>query len=92
MRYEIEITLQAEHDLEMHRRAGNKKVLIKINKLLDELRIHPTSGTGKPKKLKYYNIETWSRRITSQHRLVYRIQDQKVLVLVLSFWGHYDDK
>ena len=92
MSYSIELTLTAELDIKKHRDTNDKKVLIKIAKLLDELRINPTFGTGKPKKLKHYKIPTWSRRITDKHRLVYRIQDEKVTVLVLSFWGHYDDK
>jgi toxin YoeB len=56
------------------------------------LREHPTKGSGKPEKLKHYTIATWSRRITDKHRLVYRIEDEKVVVIVLAFWGHYDDK
>lgn len=90
MSYIIELTPEAEIDIEKHLKIGDKKVLIKIDKLLNELREHPTSGTGKPEKLKYYQIPTWSRRITGKHRMVYRIQENKVVVLVLSFWGHYE--
>ncbi|UQB68576.1 Txe/YoeB family addiction module toxin [Epilithonimonas zeae] len=92
MSYEIELTDDAHSDIQKHKKAGDKKTLLKINKLLDELREHPTSGTGKPEKLKHYKIETWSRRISDKHRLIYRIQDEKIIVLVLSFWGHYNDK
>ena len=92
MSYEIEYTDDAFSDIEKHKKSGDKKVLLKIDKLLDELRENPTTGTGKPEKLKYYKIPTWSRKITDKHRLVYRIQDEKITVLVLSFWGHYDDK
>lgn len=92
MNYSIELTLDAENDIEKLKKSGDKKVLIKIDKLLNELREHPTSGIGKPEQLKYYEIPTWSRRITDKHRLVYRIQEDKILVLVLSFWGHYEDK
>ncbi|MFV0566034.1 MAG: Txe/YoeB family addiction module toxin [Flavobacteriaceae bacterium] len=92
MSYEIELTETANSDIEKYKKAGDKKVLVKIDKLLNELREHPTSGTGKPERLKYYNIPTWSRRITDRHRLVYRIQDEKIIVLVLSFWGHYHDR
>ena len=90
--YEIELTEEAILDIEKHKKAGDKKVLLKIDKLINELRQHPTVGTGKPEKLKYYEKITWSRRITSKHRLIYRIEDEKVIVLVLAFWGHYDDK
>lgn len=92
MNYSIELTLTAEKDIEKLKKSENKKVLIKIDKLLNELREHPTRGIGKPELLKYYEVPTWSRRITDKHRLVYRIQEDKVVVLILSFWGHYGDK
>ncbi len=92
MSFEIEYTPEAETDIEKHKKSGDKKVLLKINELLDELREHPTEGTGKPEKLKHYKTPTWSRRITGKHRLVYRIEEARVIVLVLSFWGHYGDK
>ena len=92
MKYAIELTLDAENDIEKFKKSGDKKALHKINKLLNELREHPTSGTGKPEQLKYYETPTWSRRINDKHRLVYRIEDNKVIVLVLSFWGHYGNK
>lgn len=61
----------------------------KLKKLLDELQIHPRTGTGKVEQLKHYAEETWSRRINKEHRLVYRIYDDVVEVLVLSTYGHY---
>ena len=92
MSFSIEITLEALLDIEKHKKYGDKKILIKIDKLLNELREHPQSGTGKPEKLKHYTTPTWSRRITDKHRLVYRIEENKVIVILLSFWGHYEDK
>ena len=92
MSFSIELTLEAELDIEKFKKSGDKKSLIKIDKLLNELREHPTTGTGKPEKLKYYDIPTWSRRINDKHRLIYRIQEDKILVLLLSFWGHYGNK
>jgi toxin YoeB len=62
--YPFGITQYAEMDIERFKKAGDKKILIKIYKLLEELREHPTVGTGKPAQLKYYEIPTWSRRIT----------------------------
>lgn len=87
MSYSIELTLDAENDIEKLKKSGDKKVLLKIDKLLNELREHPTSGTGKPEQLKYYETPTWSRRITDKHRLIYRIQEDKIVVLIFSFWG-----
>jgi toxin YoeB len=92
MIYSIELTEDAISDIEKHKESGDKKILLKIDKLLTELRKHPTTGTGKPEKLKHYEIATWSRRITDKHRLIYRINDGKVIVVVLAFWGHYTDK
>lgn len=92
MSYSIELTDEAISDIEKLKKTGDKKVLIKIDKLLNELREHPTTGTGKPEKLKHYETPTWSRRITDKHRLIYRIEDKKIVVIVLSFWGHYNDK
>lgn len=92
MSYFIELTNQAVEDINKHKKSGDKKILIKIDKLLNELREHPFSGTGKPEKLKHYEVPTWSRRISDKHRLIYRIEEEKITVLVLSFWGHYDDK
>jgi toxin YoeB len=92
MTYSIELTPVAENDIERLKQSGDKKILVKIDKLLNELREHPTSGTGKPEKLKHYEFPTWSRRITDKHRLVYRIQEDKIIVLVLSLFGHYGDK
>jgi toxin YoeB len=92
MSYTIELTNEAIEDIERHRRSGDRKILLKIDKLLNELREHPLTGTGKPERLKHFEHPTWSRRISDKHRLIYRIEDQKIIVIVLAFWGHYDDK
>lgn len=89
MNYDIQYTGNAEKDLERHRKSGNKKLLEKIDALLSELRDHPKTGTGRPEQLKHYEIPTWSCRISGEHRLVYRIQDEVVTVLVLSAYEHY---
>lgn len=90
MSFLVKLSPESELDIEKHRKSGNKKMLAKIDRLLDELREHPTTGTGKPEQLKYYKTPTWSRRISGQHRLVYRIQREVVTVLILSAWGHYE--
>ena len=92
MSFSIEFTIEAEKDIQKLKKSGDKKALLKIDKLLNELREHPLTGTGKPEQLKHYNIPTWSRRITEKHRLIYRIEENKIMVLVLSFWGHYKEK
>ena len=92
MNYLLKFDSDVLFDIEKHKKAGNKQLLKKINQLLDELRNHPTTGTGKPEQLKGFEAPTWSRRINSQHRLVYQIFETEILVLVIAVWGHYDDK
>ncbi|HZK08971.1 MAG TPA: Txe/YoeB family addiction module toxin [Bacteroidales bacterium] len=89
MIFELEFTEEALADLNRLKKAGDKKLLKKLFNLLLELREHPLTGTGKIERLKYYNEETWSRRLSAEHRLVYRIYDTRVVVLVLSAFGHY---
>ena len=90
--YEIDYTGKFLEDIEAHKKIGNKSILVKIDTLINELRIHPTTGTGKPEALKGVLKEQWSRRITGKHRLVYQIEEKKITVLVLSAYGHYEDK
>ena len=68
------------------------KAFQKLGKLLGELMEHPRTGTGKPEQLKGDRAGQWSRHITRKHRLVYEIHDAEVVVLVLTAYGHYDDK
>jgi toxin YoeB len=64
----------------------------KLQALLHELAEHPRTGTGKPERLGGNRTGLWSRHITDKHRLVYLIDNGKIVVLVLSVAGHYDDK
>ena len=90
MSYLVKLSDRAELDIVKLRKSGDKQVIIKLNKLLDELREHPETGTGKPERLKYVN--KWSRRINSKHRLIYEIFEEIVSVEVIQAYGHYDDK
>ena len=91
-RYEVIITPKADSDIRNFYKSGNKRVVRKIEKLVEELEFHPTTGTGKPEQLSGNRSGQWSRRITEKHRLIYEIFDDKVMVLVISAFGHYDDK
>ena len=64
----------------------------KLEKLLIELQEHPTTGTGRVEPLRGDKTGLWSRRITARHRLVYRISESEIKVLVISTTGHYDDR
>lgn len=92
MSYVIELTKTALEDIERHKKSGDLKVLKKIDELLNELLEHPHSGTGQPEILKNQTEETYSRRINRRHRLIYRINEEKITVLVLSAYSHYGDK
>ena len=91
MIYEVINTDEA--DLGFARLAKNEpKAFAKAIKLVEELREHPKTGTGHPEPLKGRPEGRWSRRITDKHRLVYRIFETEILVLIISSYGHYDDK
>lgn len=68
------------------------KVYLKAQLFLEELKEHPKTGLGHPEPLKGKPEGRWSREITKKHRLVYRIYETEVVVLVLASYGHYDDK
>ena len=61
-------------------------------KLLEELQEHPYTGTGQPEAMRYGYSGYYSRRISKKHRLIYRVDDVKIEVLVISTSGHYEDK
>lgn len=88
MPYKVIFTPQASKDV-LKLQKSCPEAIGKLAKLLDELKEHPRTGTGKIERLKHYNDETWSRRITHEHRLVYQIHDAVVEVLVISTYGHY---
>lgn len=92
MSYTLEFSEIALADIKKHKKSGDKVVLKKIEKLLNELMEHPTMGTGQPEQLKHNLTGLYSRRINQKHRLVYSINEEVVTVLVLSAWAHYGDK
>lgn len=92
MKYAIELTELALRQFEEWRKSGQTKVLKKISKLLDELTMHPTSGTGKVEQLKGNYSGYWSRRIDKGSRLIYRIEEDRIVVIIVSMKGHYEDK
>ncbi|MBR5804160.1 MAG: Txe/YoeB family addiction module toxin [Bacteroidaceae bacterium] len=89
--YNVIVTEDAQHDLKKllySEQTAYKKAL----KLIKELYEHPRTGTGKPEPLSGNRAGQWSRRISKKHRLIYEIHDTEVVVLVLTAYGHYDDK
>ena len=90
-KYQVVASDKAKADLSEVARSGNKPMMRKIEKLIKELAEHPTTGTGKPELLKGTN-GVWSRRNDKKNRLLYTIQDEEIIVLILAALGHYDDK
>ncbi len=92
MTYELILMPEAIQHLKEWRRSGQKKTLKKIADLFEELRQHPTTGTGHVEQLKGNLSGLWSREINKGDRMIYGIEDDKVIVNVISIKGHYDDK
>jgi toxin YoeB len=67
--------------------AGNKQVFNKLKKLIQEAAKTPYEGTGKPEPLKYDYAGCWSRRITDEHRLVYKVTEDLIEIVSCKF--HY---
>ena len=77
----------AKEDLNFWVKTGNKSIIKKITQLIEAIQINPFEGVGKPEELKYSLSGSWSRRINKEHRIVYEIIDDKVLIH--SVKGHY---
>ena len=85
---EIIFSERAIQELEYWKKIGEITILKKIKQLLESIQITPFEGIGKPEALKHSLSGFWSRRITQQHRLVYRIDKDKIIVVQLRF--HYE--
>ena len=88
MIYRLDFTKRAQEDIDFHKKSGNKSVLNKIAVLLNELTEHPFIGTGKPEPLKHSLSGMWSRKINREHRLVYEVIENAVVVHHAK--GHYE--
>jgi len=78
----------------LHWQSNDSKMLARVNELIREVRKNPFSGLGKPEPLKENMRGWWSRRITQEHRLVYRVsgkgEDQALEIAACRF--HYGNK
>ncbi len=66
----------------------DKKVLKRINQLIKDIQRTPFQGIGNPEPLKYDLAGFWSRRIDREHRLVYQVIDQEILIYSCKY--HHD--
>jgi toxin YoeB len=90
-KYQVILKPKAERDLLIIKKSGNKAAINKIQQIFKELSNTPYEGTGNPEALKYELSSYWSRRINKKDRLVYQVNEDEVIVLVISALGHYDD-
>ena len=91
MNYNVILQKQALKELKKLTKSGRKNDINKMYEILEELKIHPTTGIGNPEQLEYDLSGKWSRRINKKDRIIYEIiEEPEHLVVVVSALGHYD--
>lgn len=65
----------------------DRRMVVRINRLIEETKRDPFTGTGKPEPLKHALAGYWSRRINEEHRMVYKVEDGALLLAQLRY--HY---
>ena len=66
----------------------DKAMLKRINTLSKEIQRNPFEGIGKPEPLKHSLTGYWSRRINDEHRIVYKVSDDRLFIAQVRY--HYD--
>ena len=85
----LELKEQAFEDLS-YWIAYQPKIAKKVMRLIEESRRDPYGGIGKPEPLKNVLSGWWSKRIDGEHRLIYKIELE--VLIIAQARGHYDDK
>ena len=65
----------------------DKKIIKRINALIKDISRKPFEGIGKPEPLKHALSGYWSKRINEEHRIVYKVQEESLLIAQLRY--HY---
>lgn len=65
----------------------DKKILKRINQLIKDTQRNPFEGVGKPEPLKFDMSGLWSRRINQEHRLIYQVKDDCIVIVQCRY--HY---
>lgn len=84
---QVIFTDNADSDLKYFIKSKNKNVLKKVAQLIKAIEEDPFDGIGKPEQLKHELTGLWSRRINQEHRLIYEITEN--IILVHSLKDHY---
>jgi toxin YoeB len=82
----LDLTPRARADLEWWRRT-RPRTRARLQRLLEAILADPFAGLGKPEPLRQVLPNTWSRRITGEHRLVYRVFEDRIEILAARY--HY---
>jgi toxin YoeB len=91
MSYTIIFEKRALQDIKLLTTSSRKSDVMKLKQILEELKLHPTTGIGNPEKLKHNLSRYWSRRLNKKDRLIYEIiEEPDRMVVVVSALGHYD--
>lgn len=83
---DITFSPEAQEDYK-YWKENNTLIVKRIKRLLTDMSEHPYIGIGKPEKLKYELSGKWSRRINSNHRIVYIVRENDIYILALRY--HY---
>jgi toxin YoeB len=67
---------------------ADKQIVKRINALIRDIQRDPFDGIGKPEPLKFNFAGYWSRRIDDEHRIVYKVLDDEIIIAQAR--GHYD--
>ena len=87
---EIIYSDEAKRDIEYWKKSGNTGIQKKIQQILDAIAENPFGGIGKPEPLKHNLAGLWSRRISYEHRVVYKFLENSATIKIYSLRGHYD--
>lgn len=89
-KYLVELEPQVVKEIKAIKKSGDKASIKRLEKIIKELSETPYEGVGKPEALKHELSGYWSRRVNSRDRLVYKVVEEKVWVIVVSAKGHYE--
>lgn len=84
---EIVFSPESLEDLRFWKQSGNLKIQARIEKLLESVIKSPYEGIGKPEALKHNWAGYWSRRINQEHRMIYKWENEKIIIAQLR--NHY---
>lgn len=84
---EVAFTEKALEDISHWKKINNLAIQKRITKLIESILISPSEGIGKPEPLRYNLTGLWLHRINKEHRLIYEMYNEKIVIHSLK--GHY---